>query len=279
MVEEITAATDPEGEPKGKATRARSAIRFPYYDLDAAIELVRTIHNKRGAQTSLDDLVGVLPDFSTAQSGAFRQLISAASLFGLIDAARREVTLTNRAYEILSDDDDRGRRARAEAFLAAPLFQAIFAQYRGRALPPKVGMLRTIEQLGVLKTLSDRAYGTFIRSAEQAGFFEAGGRQYLVQPTLRRSGETTVAPGPEAAARPEAREGTEGEAPKVGGGSPPTGIHPAIMGMLQLLPPEGSPFPGAARHIWLQAVGGALDLIYGTESRTPSPSEETGGEV
>jgi hypothetical protein len=279
MVEQIAANDSTGAEPVvRKPKQARSTIKFPYYDLDAAIGLVRTIHETRGARTSLDDLIGVLPNYSTARSGAFRQLIAAAVQFGLVDAAGREVILTNRAYQVLSDDDDEQRRGQAEAFLAVPLFQAIFTEYRGRTLPPQVGMLRTIEHLGVVDSLSDRAYGTFIRSAEQAGFFEAGGRQYLVQPTLRRGGSAPGAPESSTAVRQEATIPTEVAPAAKAGGSPPTGIHPAIMGLLQLLPPEGNPFPETSRRTWLQAIGGALDLIYGTEVQPTTLPIETGGD-
>ena len=99
MVEEVTQA-EPQVEASGKKYQ-KSTIKFPYYDLDAAVELVRTIHSTRGNQSSLEDLVGVLPNFSTVESGAFRQLIAAASMYGLIQVGGREVTLTSRAHEVL----------------------------------------------------------------------------------------------------------------------------------------------------------------------------------
>ena len=139
-------------------------------------------------------------------------------------------------------------------------------------------MQRTIEQLGVVSTLSERAYRTFIRSAEQAGFFEAGGRQYLVQPALRRPGGQEPAPEGGGAPGTATADRVERDTPTAGG-TPPTGIHPAIMGLMQLLPADGQPFPKEARQTWLQAVGGALDLIFVTPDPAPIGPIETGGEA
>ena len=278
MVEEAT-QNEPQAEAGTKKFK-KSTIKFPYYDLNAGVELVRSIYSQRGNQCSLADLVAVLANFTTVESGAFRQLIAATSMFGLISVGGKEVTLTNRAQDILSPDDEAERRARADAFLSVPLFRAIFDQHSGRRLPPRVGMERTIEQLGVVETLSDRAYGTFVRSAEQAGFFEAGGRQYLVEPSMRRR----VSVGGEQPAATGTLEVTRGErdaSASAGGGppAPPSGIHPAIMGLLQLLPPQGQPFPKPSRDTWLQAVGGALNLIYGKTDEGEKPDVNGGDDT
>ncbi len=44
-----------------------------------------------------------------------------------------------------------------------------------------------------------------------------------------------------------------------------TAIHPVIMGLLQLLPGEGQPFPKGDRQTWLQIMAVALEMIYGAE--------------
>ncbi len=43
-------------------------------------------------------------------------------------------------------------------------------------------------------------------------------------------------------------------------------IRPAIMGLLQLIPPEGKPFPKEVRELWLESLRCALELIYGEVS-------------
>ena len=45
-----------------------------------------------------------------------------------------------------------------------------------------------------------------------------------------------------------------------------TPIHPSIMGILQLLPPDGTAFPKEARQTWLKTLAAALELIYGDET-------------
>ena len=250
-----------ETQAKPAKKRQVSKIRFPYYDLAAAIEVVKVIHGRAGGRCTLDQLVGFLPNFSTVDSGAFRLLVSATRLFGLINVGGKEVTLTERGYVVVSSDEEEQRRARAESFLTVPLFRSVYEQCRGRTLPPKVGMQRTIEQLGVVSTQSDSAYGVLIRSAEQAGFFEAGGKNYLVEPTVMGRPPTEK---PAISISGTTVGGDGGRGGSSSGGSPPQppGIHPAIMGLLQLLPPAGQPFPPERRRTWLQSLGGTIDLIY-----------------
>ncbi len=52
-------------------------------------------------------------------------------------------------------------------------------------------------------------------------------------------------------------------------------IHPAIMGLLQLIPPEGMSFPKETRETWLESLRCALDLIYEEE---PQVEVEPGDE-
>ena len=40
-------------------------------------------------------------------------------------------------------------------------------------------------------------------------------------------------------------------------------IHPAIMGLLQLLPADGETWIEEYRSVWLKAMADALKLIYG----------------
>jgi hypothetical protein len=250
--------------PQAKSAKKRqvSKIRFPYYDLGAAAKIVGAIHGRGGGRCTLDQLVGFLPNFSTVDSGAFRLLVSATRTFGLIEVGGKEVVLTEAGYAVVSSNEEEQRRARAESFLAVPLFRSVYEQCRGRTLPPKVGMQRIIEQLGVVPNQSGLAYDVLMRSAEQAGFFEGGGKEYLIEPTAMRRPTTEKPP---ISVSGTAASGDGGGTSSSSGSSspPPSGIHPAIMGLLQLLPPQGQPFPQQSRQTWLQSLGGTIDLIYG----------------
>src|SRR5438034_1314262 len=73
--------------------RARSAIEFPYNDLDDAVEIAKAIHANAGVSCTLDQLAAYLKQSMT--SGAFRLRTSNARIFGLTENERGEVRLTD----------------------------------------------------------------------------------------------------------------------------------------------------------------------------------------
>lgn len=151
-------------------------------------------------------------------------------------------------------DPQREREARVKAFLAVPLYNAVYEKYKGGVLPPPAAFERDIVGLGVIEKQKQRARQVFERSAEQAGFFESG-RSRLVMPGI--------------ASRPLEDVADEGDS---AGGKPPPPppppqgptLHPFIQGLLKTLPdPEGEPeWPLAQRVKWLQTAANIFDLIY-----------------
>lgn len=107
--------------------------------------------------------------------------------------------------------------------------------------------------LGVASTLTDTARRVMERSAEQAGFYEAG-RDRLVMPGF----------APSAQAEDEAlNDDDQGGSGGNGGGSgkqPP--VDPIIAGLLARLPKSGDVWPETERKLWLQLLEGSFKLIY-----------------
>jgi hypothetical protein len=187
-------------------------------------------------------------------SGTFRQKVSTAKIFGLVESAGiGEVRLTDLGFRIV--DRTQERLAKAEAFLKVDLYRKLFEDFKGRMLPPRPAPLeRTFEGYGVSPKQKDKARQAFERSAQQAGFFEQG-RDRLIMPS-----GVGGQPASEKHERPTVRDGGDG---RNGGDAGPPSLDPLIMGLLKRMPPPkkgGWPIPDRAR--WLQTLAMNLSFIY-----------------
>ena len=253
--DDAEAVTATHADATGTA-RERSTIQFPYEALDAAIVVARTVHDVYGGSATSDQIAGALSQNAT--SGAFRNKVSASRIFGLVTVDRQGVRLTELGGRLM--DQRTEGRAKAEAFLAVPLYSGLYQQYRSTTLPGDAGLEVAIRSLGVSPKQVQRARQAFQRSAETAGFF-AQGRDRLVMPAVdndQPETETQEA-GENSSDRDDARQ-TKGVA-----------SHPLMVGMLQALPEPGKPFPAKERERWLRALGVNFEFIYG-------PTEHEGSE-
>src|SRR5258706_2160996 len=152
-------------------------LRFPFYDLDASIEVARAVHERGGGSGSLDQLAAWLNH--KGKSGSFLTKIASARAFGLItNTINGVVRTTDRAMQIIAPTypgvDD--RRARDEAFQAVPLFAAVFKMYNGKPLPPPDGLENGLKrQFGLNEQAAIFARRSLLASAKQAGYFDARG--------------------------------------------------------------------------------------------------------
>lgn len=240
---------------KEPQTRERSSIEFPYGDLNDAVAIALAIHQNAGVSCSLDQLAGYMRQSAT--SGAFRQDLSTARVFGLVETERGSISLTTLGRRIV--DSAQERPARADAFLTVPLYRAIFDRHRGHALPPTAALEREIAELGVAQKQKGRARQAFDRSAEQAGFFEHG-RDRLVAPagTGRAPDEGSIQD-----IRDDSPSGGRGSGNAPPPPPPPSNsLHPFIQGLLKTLPEPETEWDGPARAKWLQTAANIFDLIY-----------------
>jgi hypothetical protein len=242
VVEATKEADDAQG-------RQRSTISFPYIDLNSAVDLVQAIHGNVGLGECDDSQLAAWTNQSIKSSG-FRIQLSGARVFGLMatDGSGRH-RLTDLGRTIV--DPNQAREARARAFLAVPLFKAVFDNYKGGVLPPAAALARDMVGLGVAEKTKDRARQLFERSAEQAGFF-AHGRNRLVMPAVAVIEEPP----------PDDDEETDRQNGGGGGGGGKGGIDPIIQGLLARLPKSGDVWPEAERKLWLELLSGSFRLIY-----------------
>jgi hypothetical protein len=232
--------------------RFRSEIEFPYSDLESAVDLAQTIHDKAGSSCELEELAAWMGQ--TASGGTFRTRVGAARMFGLIETGQGRVTLTQPGRDTL-DNSGNERAARIAAFLSVELFGVMYDQYKGNALPPPPAIERQMEQLGVSPKQKERARQTFMKSAQYAGFIDASTGRF-VKPGIAPKDEAAPKEKPE----PKRSNGNDGDPPDV---------DPIIQGLLARLPKSGSVWPVAERKLWLDLLEGSFKLIYKDASTGP----------
>ena len=110
----------------------------------------------------------------------------------------------------------------------------------------------------------------FDRSAQQAGYFEQGGRDRLIRPSV---GTASTSP-----MNGDAANGQHADPPPpplpvrdrfaAGGGGPGGGdYHAFIYGLLDVLPAPGTVWSIEGRAAWLEAAASTFKLIYQGDGR------------
>lgn len=233
------------------AKRERSTIEFPYLDLDDAVEIAKAVHEVGGASCQWDQLAAKLD--TAAKGGAFRQRVMTAKMFGYLTYDRGTVTLTDSGKRL--SDTDQEKAARVEGFLAIPLYNRIYEDFKGSTLPPPSALEAHMANVGVAQKQKDKARQVFQRSATQAGFFQYGNSK-LVMPSIKAS--ATAVPAPAIQPEPEPNKKKK----KEDGDSPQ--LHPLIEGLLKELPEPKTEWPIEERRNWLEMVSGIFNVIYKT---------------
>jgi hypothetical protein len=150
-----------------KEKRERSSIQFPYGDLDDATAIAKAIHSNAGTSCSLNQLAAYLKQ--SPSSSAFRLRVACARIFGLTELDGTSIRLTETGKRVV--DPRTEDEAKAHAFLAVPLYEALHKEYDGYSLPPPAALERKMNELGVSSKQTGKARQAFERSAKQAGFF------------------------------------------------------------------------------------------------------------
>jgi hypothetical protein len=261
----------------GGATEAgkrpgRALVGYPYFNLSDSLQVARKIHEEAGGACTADQLAHYL-NYKSTSSGTFQTRISAAKQFGLIRTEGvGSIGVTDRAMQILSPVmPEDAVNAKADAFLAVDLFAKIYEKYRGTTIPPKVGVKNLLlTTFGILPDRADPAVRVLFESADQAGFFPSGDQSRLIRPAAKPSAARTATED----ARPRETTPPRGTG---GGGDGPTGVHPAIVGLLRELPAPGSHWPKKSKDRFIKAFLASLDFVYpddDEESIAPTSVED-----
>lgn len=164
------------GEAPPPRQRSVSTIAFPYSDLAEAEKAAAHVAGS-GGQCRPEQLSAWL-GHSTLNSGAFRNKVAAAKLFGVLEGRRNQILLAGLGRRLM--DPESARQARVEAFLTVPLYRTLFERWKGKKMPGVMGLELEMLRLGVARTQVQAARQAFLRSAEQAGFLESGTGQMVL---------------------------------------------------------------------------------------------------
>jgi hypothetical protein len=135
-------------------------------------------------------------------------------------------------------DSKREREGRAKASLSVPLFAAVHDKFKGGVVPPDAALEKELIALGVASTLSSTARRVLERSAEQAGFYEAG-RDRLVMPGfVPQEGASSEATGDGGGANLGGGTG--------GGQSVELNLDPLLIALLKKIPDAEKGWPASA---------------------------------
>lgn len=261
---------------EGVKARTKSATSYPYFDLLDSIAVAKAIRDNGGGSCEPDQLAHWL-GYKSTSSGTYLTRVAAAKQFGLVAGQGDRLIVTDRALTIIAPvmpGDE--ARTKGEAFLAVQLFSRVFADFRGRMLPPAVGLANLFQNTyGIVPDRVQQALRVFLASAEQAGFLvNSGDGQRLIQPTSAASSQPQQEVGEEAASGRTSPESSMPDRPKTGGsgggGSDgPTGVHSAIIGLLRDLPLPGTMWPPKSKKRFLAAFQATIDHIYPDEDEMP----------
>jgi hypothetical protein len=253
--------TNIKTEESGK--RQRSSIAFPYMDLNEAIALAKAIHNHVGTGTCSAEQLAPWVKQSPASSG-FRSRLAASRLFGLINSERADALQLGEFGRVVVDNK-REREGRAKAFLHVPLYAAVHDKFKGGVVPPDAALEKELVALGVASTLSGTARRVLERSAEQAGFYEAG-RDRLVIPGFVPQESTSNDGGGE--------NGGGGIGGGFGGGTGggqtvELNLDPLLIALLKKIPDAEKGWPGPNRVRWFKTFAMNVSQIYDVDEQQP----------
>ena len=250
------AADDQDITTPDTNSRDVSTIAFPYASLKDALGIAQTILDKGGSPMSRNQIAGAMG--MRGETGSFAVRLSAARMFGLIEAAFGKYHLTDLGLDAISLDEARAKVALIHAFLNVPLYRRVYDEFRQRRLPPRpYGLEEELLKFGVAPKQTGKARRAFDHSARLAGFFEHG-HDRLVEPGI-------VPPRDRPQARQE-QDHPNDPAKSIGHNDSSIASKDSdlIKGLFNALPPHvGDEWSYVDRLKWLTLAAHCFDMIYG----------------
>lgn len=250
-----------------KKPRQLSATSYPYFNLEQSIKVASTILLNGGGTCTPDQLAHFL-GYSAVRNGTYMTRVSSARLFGLISSQGNSIVITDRARAIVSPimPEDAGK-AKIEAFLGIELYRKVYEEFRGRMLPPETGLKNLFESnFQIVKDRVGPAVRVFYESAEQAGLFsQSGDRTKLIIPPLSFANISNHIQNELPPTQEEVAPVVQEKVKAIGiVGDVPTGIDPALAGLLRKLPPPG-PWNIIEKKRFFEAFKATFDFVYPEE--------------
>jgi hypothetical protein len=147
---------------------ARSRYRSVRFDLEAAIALARIVDHAGGTITP--DLLAAGLDYSGTNNGTYLTRLANARTFGLVAGRGERIDLTDRGRLILAGDEPLASESRRQAFLAVPLFRAVYESRPGGALAGRADLADLLcQEFGESVDKAPVVAAKLLDSARQAG--------------------------------------------------------------------------------------------------------------
>lgn len=278
-MESVTEMKVPTSPSDVAPERENSTIVFPYTDLDNAAEVVRGIHHAGGTACDYDQLAAQLK--VEAKGGGFRLRVNGAKTYGLINYERGgRLSLTELGRQLT--DPHQERAVKMAAFLNVPLYIKVYEQFKGSPLPPQAGLERAIASMGVGPKVKEKARQVLLRSAKQAGFFDAAPDR-LVKPSIRVEHQDQAADTNRRSEETRQQQNNSGSGLGTGGGNDGGGgngeeLHPLVRGLLMTLPQPSSDWSTQDRVNWLTMASSIFKMIYTDPSQGDIEIKLKGGQ-
>lgn len=270
---EIKAVKDLAPDPKAGKPRPKSGVSVPYYDITQSIAVATAIHEQGGGSCSREQLATLLK-YSGTNNGGFLTRVSAAKMFGLVDESADTLRVSQRGRTILAPVMPAdAERAKVDAFLSVDFFAKFYERFKGTTLPQEAGLKNLLENTyAVVPGRVVASLRVLMDSADQAGFFKASGnRSRMVMPMISKGSDGGTPPAGESPSPPpsDQNNGNEGQnRRKTGGGGGQSGggddndIPSALLGLLEKLPPVGTPIPPKRRAALADAFKSTINFLY-----------------
>ena len=270
MTEAVKVVGERAEDPRKGKTLPRSDSGFPYYDLRDSIKVATVLHERAGGSCQPDQLAPLM-NHKGPQSGAFVGRISSAKKFGLLERTTGLLRLSSRGKAIVAPGrGESDSEAKVDAFLDVDLFAKVFKRFQGSTLPEPVGLQNTIQtEFGVVAGRAKPTVRILLDSAREAGVLHEDSKgTRMVKPLSHPTREAVHDSPPGVTGEPERDRGGNGSSGGSGGGG---GIDPAIQGLLEKLPPSGTPLARTRRDALITAFTACIDFIYPAEEENQRP--------
>ena len=235
--------------------RQRSTIKFPYTDFESSLKIANAIHDNAGHGECTQEQISAWTNQSP-KSSTVRSQVSAAKLFSLIEVGQDTSSLKLTELGRRTQDPIGEQVAKAESFLAVPLFKALYNKYKDGVTPPNAALEKEIASLGVAEKQKARARQVFENSAQQTGFRDVAPNK-LVRPVTRRIDEKES---------PLLNSSGKGEG-KGGDGEGDLGLDPLIMALLRMVPKSGETWSREKRLRWFRTFAMNVSQVYDNDDK------------
>jgi predicted nucleotide-binding protein len=196
------------------AAATGSGAEFPKHSLKTALRVAQALEDKNSGNPMPPTDVAIAIEKSPGSSD-FRMLLSSSIKYGLSTGSfnQSKITLTELARDIVAPTSDGSKhKALVKAAFTPPLFQSIFASYKGKKVPDMQFFQNAlVRDFGVSKDQAARCAAVFYENAEYLGLIRQAttGKWLASEPSVIEREELTEVDGVDTDESGDASQGGE----------------------------------------------------------------------